>query len=69
VLRLQGDEWTYRSGGELSVRDRDSGAVSVVCALRRGTFDLTVYDSGSQRIGGDLCSWYAGSGWHTRPAA
>jgi Protein kinase domain len=63
VLRLEGDRWTYRAGGELIAPDRGVDSLAVVCRLRRGRLAATVYDSGAQRIGGDVCSWYASGGW------
>jgi hypothetical protein len=66
VLGLQGNEWTYRDGGRLLAPDHGAGAVSVVCALQRRGFRLTVYDSGGQSIGRDLCTWYGGAGWRPR---
>jgi len=69
VLRLAGDTWTYRSGGELFAPDHGKSALGVVCRLRNGHLRLTVYDSGSQRIGKDVCGWYASDGWHGSPIA
>jgi hypothetical protein len=66
VLSLQGNEWTYRAGGQLLAPDHGAGSVSVVCALARRGFRLTVYDSGGRSIGRDLCTWYGGAGWRPR---
>jgi hypothetical protein len=63
VLRLQGDQWTYRSGGELLTPDHGSRGLQTICALRRGRSRLHVYDSGGRAIGSDLCSWYETGGW------
>jgi hypothetical protein len=63
VLRLQGDQWTYRSGGELFTPDHGSRGLQTICALRRGRSRLHVYDSGGRAIGSDLCSWYETGGW------
>jgi hypothetical protein len=65
VLALAGDRWTYRAGGELIAPDKGSSALTVVCRLRRHRLSATVYDTGAQRIGGDVCSWYASGGWTT----
>src|SRR4051794_32605182 len=69
VLQLKGDVWTYRAGRELIAPDKGSGSPVAVCALRRRSFQLTVYDSGGRAIGSDLCSWYAGAGWRAVPRA
>jgi hypothetical protein len=63
VLQLEGDRWSYRIGGELYAPDHGLSALRVVCRLRRGRLAATVYDSGSTRIGSDVCSWYASGGW------
>jgi serine/threonine protein kinase len=65
ILRLVGDRWTYRAGGELIAPDHGSSALDVVCRVRRNRLIATVYDSGAQSIGGDLCSWYASGGWRS----
>jgi hypothetical protein len=65
VLRLEGDRWAYRTGSELIAQDNGVSALSVVCRLRRGSLSTTVYDTGTQRIGGAVCSWYASGGWRT----
>jgi serine/threonine-protein kinase len=65
VLRLVGDRWTYRSGGELIAPDHGSSALAVVCKVRRDNLVATVYDSGAKKIGGDVCSWYSSGGWQT----
>jgi serine/threonine-protein kinase len=63
VLRLRGDRWTYRAGGELIAPDHGAGDLAIVCKLRSSRLRATVYDSGSQRIGRDVCDWYASGGW------
>jgi hypothetical protein len=63
VLRLVGDSWTYRTGGELMAPDRGTTALTLVCKLHRRALVATVYDSGGQKIGGDVCGWYASGGW------
>jgi len=63
VLRLQGDHWTYRAGGELFAPDHGASALAVVCRLRRAGLRAVVYDSGAQAIGAEVCSWYASGGW------
>jgi hypothetical protein len=63
TLQLAGQRWTYRSGGELIAPDHGSSALAVVCKVRRNDLVATVYDSGAQRIGGDVCSWYSSGGW------
>ena len=65
VLRLEGDRWAYRTGSRLIAQDNGVPALSVVCRLRRGSLSTTVYDTGTQRIGGAVCSWYASGGWRT----
>jgi serine/threonine-protein kinase len=65
VLRLDGDRWTYRAGRELFAPHHGSGALVVVCRLRRGPLRATVYDTGSRSIGKDLCGWYASGGWQS----
>jgi hypothetical protein len=63
VLRLRGDEWTYRAGRELLAPDHGAAALGTVCSLRRGPSTLRVYDSGGHAIGSDLCRWYVSGGW------
>ena len=63
VLRLRGDEWSYRSGGELFAPDHGTSSLHTVCRLSRGAVRLRVYDSGARAIGGDLCRWYGDGGW------
>ena len=63
VLRLRGDRWTYRAGGELIAPDHGPRDLAVVCRLRNARLRATVYDSGSRRIGRDVCDWYASGGW------
>jgi hypothetical protein len=63
VLQLEGDRWSYRLGGELFAPDHGVSALRVVCRLRRGRLAATVYDSGTTRIGDDVCSWYSSGGW------
>jgi hypothetical protein len=65
VLQLDGDSWTYRAGNELIAPDHGKSSLGVVCRLRRSSLNATVYDSGSQQIGADVCSLYASSGWQT----
>jgi len=65
VLQLDGDSWTYRSGGELIAPDHGKSKLAVVCRLHRSRLNATVYDSGSQQIGGDVCSLFASGGWQT----
>ena len=63
VLQLEGDRWSYRNGGELFAPDHGLSALRVVCRLRHGLLAATVYDSGTTRIGDDVCSWYSSGGW------
>ena len=63
VLRLEGDRWTYRAGGELIAPDHGVDALGIVCRVHRRGLAATVYDSGAQRIGADVCSWYSSGGW------
>jgi len=63
ALQLSGGTWTYRNGGELFAPDHGTSDLEVVCRLRSGQLRLTVYDSGSQSIGKDVCAWYASGGW------
>jgi serine/threonine protein kinase len=63
VLQLEGDRWSYRNGGELFAPDHGLSALRVVCRLRHGRLAATVYDSGTTRIGNDVCSWYSSGGW------
>jgi hypothetical protein len=64
VLQLNGETWSYRSGAELFTPDGGDGSLQTICVLRRGASRLHVYDSGSHRIGSDLCRWYSsGGGW------
>jgi len=65
VLQLDGDSWTYRAGRELIAPDHGTSSLGVVCHLRRSRLSATIYDSGSQEIGADVCSLYASSGWQT----
>src|SRR4051794_17001702 len=65
VLRLVGDQWTYRAGNELIAPDHGSSALDVVCRVRRNSLVATVYDTGAKSIGGDLCSWYGSGGWRS----
>ena len=63
VLRLRGDRWTYRTGGELIAPDHGSADLEIVCRLRNERLRATVYDTGARRIGKDVCDWYASGGW------
>jgi serine/threonine-protein kinase len=65
TLRLIGDTWTYRAGGELIAPDHGASALDVVCRVRRHSLEATVYDTGAKSIGGDLCSWYGSGGWRS----
>jgi serine/threonine-protein kinase len=65
VLRLVGDQWTYRAGNELIAPDHGSSSLDVVCRVRRKRLIATVYDSGAKSIGGDVCSWYGSGGWRS----
>jgi hypothetical protein len=44
--------------------DHGSGALSVVCRLHRGNLTVTVYDSGGQQIGRDICTERFAPSWN-----
>ena len=63
-LASRSTAWTYRSGRVLLAPDHGSDALSVVCRLQRGSLTVTVYDTGSQRIGRDICDSHFAPSWN-----
>jgi serine/threonine protein kinase len=63
-LASRSDAWTYRTGRVLLAPDHGSGALSVVCRLHRGNLTVTVYDSGGQQIGRDICTERFAPSWN-----